>query len=167
MRALLMCGRAPWLSGRVLHARFNVVLPLIEYHFFNETPTTASNANQVFARDFAGTMDLYPQGSPVLRADPVLNATVLYLANAIVSPKPDESTFSLLKSQSGSGPRALRAKTIIAFVNPNMNSTANALGQQDGGVCFARLLVLGIIHDVRSSQVSSAFCQPTAPPRKR
>jgi hypothetical protein len=147
--------------------RFNVVLPLVEYHFYNETPTTASSASQVFARDFAGTMDLYPQGSPVLRADPELNATVLYLPNAIVSPKPDESSFSLLKSQSGSGPRALRAKTIIAFVNPNMNSTANALGQQDGGVCVRACVVLGVIHDARSAQASSVFCRPTEPPRKR
>ncbi len=64
----------------------------------------------------------------------MLNATVLYLANPVVSPKPDDSSFTLLKSLSGAGPRALRAKTIIAYLNPNMNSSANAVGQQDGGI---------------------------------
>ncbi len=116
-----------------------MILPLAEYHFFNETLRTGATADTApFVTDRAGSLDLYAQGSPVIRTDAVLGLPVLYLENRIVSPKPEESSFTILKSRTAAAPRALKGKTVIVYVNPDMGATANANGQQDGGGWSAR-----------------------------
>jgi hypothetical protein len=113
--------------------QFSVVLPLVEYHFYEETVGAVPGA-QPIAQDRAGSMDLFGHNNVSIVLDPVLNVPVLRVVNERALPVPALDNASYVASAAASKSyRVVVDKTIIAYVSPDAGSALNALGQIDGG----------------------------------
>jgi hypothetical protein len=110
--------------------QFNVVLPLVEYHFYEETVGAAPTG--AIAQDRAGSMDLFGHNNVSIVLDPVLNVPVLRVVNERTATVPALVNASYVVTEAKSS-RIVVDKTIIVFINPDAGSALNALGQIDGG----------------------------------
>ncbi len=117
--------------------QFSVVLPLVEYHFYEETVGAGPSDAQPIAQDRAGSMDLFGHNNVSIVQDPWLNVPVLRVTNDRTLPVPSLGNASYVAS-TAKADRAVTDKTMIVYISPDAGSSLNALGQIDGGMSLAQ-----------------------------